>query len=405
MGLIVGLSRIDGDVHTHAFLSDGAAMRDLGTLGGQESAAYGINNFAQVVGAAELGSGFSHAFLYDEVLMRDLGTLGGPESGAMGINDAGQVTGWADTPLSIEHAFRYDATGMHDLGSLGGNSEGQAINSQGQVAGWSEIHLGTEDQHAFFFDSSSMQDLGTLGGRTSTAYGLNDAGLVVGFSNFSPGNTHFHAFLFDGSSMNDLGTLGGMDSQALGINNAGQVVGWSYIQGGPSSHAFLYDDTGMQDLNNLIPEDSGWQLGFASGINDHGQIVGQGSYNGQLHAFLLTPETGPGGAGGGAGNGPPAKAAFGTPAPFLPVVAAPAPPVRHHSVTPPALVPPKPALAAGNPAYSPAASSDDRGVTPSLADLDPATDAATLAEWFASLDQEPSGGKPRHGSVALARDG
>lgn len=43
----------------------------------------------------------------------------------------------------------------------------------------------------------------------------------------------------------------------------------------------------MLDLNTLIPASSGWQISFASGINDLGQIVGVGVRNGQSHAVLL----------------------------------------------------------------------------------------------------------------------
>jgi probable HAF family extracellular repeat protein len=46
----------------------------------------------------------------------------------------------------------------------------------------------------------------------------------------------------------------------------------------------------MLDLNNLIPANSGWLLQIANAINDQGQIVGQGTLNGQTEAFLLTPQ-------------------------------------------------------------------------------------------------------------------
>jgi hypothetical protein len=67
------------------------------------------------------------------------------------------------------------------------------------------------------------------------------------------------------------------------INSSGQVVG-----GG--SRAFYYDaTTGVVDLNTLIDPDSGWVLWEARAINDLGQIVGAGDFNGQRHAYLLTP--------------------------------------------------------------------------------------------------------------------
>src|SRR6185503_7829555 len=44
---------------------------------------------------------------------------------------------------------------------------------------------------------------------------------------------------------------------------------------------------------DLIPQDSGWTLISARGINNQGQIVGFGTHNGQTRAFLLTPSQPP----------------------------------------------------------------------------------------------------------------
>src|SRR5262249_48122237 len=56
--------------------------------------------------------------------------------------------------------------------------------------------------------------------------------------------------------------------------------------------AFLWSDNTMIDLNTLLPEDSGWTLTKAAGINANGQIVGQGDHAGfsPFRAFLLSPE-------------------------------------------------------------------------------------------------------------------
>jgi hypothetical protein len=45
----------------------------------------------------------------------------------------------------------------------------------------------------------------------------------------------------------------------------------------------------MQDLNTLIRTNSGWVLTTATDINVWGQIVGNGTLNGEPHGFLLTP--------------------------------------------------------------------------------------------------------------------
>jgi hypothetical protein len=54
-------------------------------------------------------------------------------------------------------------------------------------------------------------------------------------------------------------------------------------------HAILIDDGKVIDLNDRIPAGSGWELLFATGINERGQIAGTGFLNGQVRGFLLTP--------------------------------------------------------------------------------------------------------------------
>jgi probable HAF family extracellular repeat protein len=68
-------------------------MRDLGTLGGMTSLAYGINATGQVTGESTTAANELHAFLWENGVMRNLGTLGGTDSRAFGINNLGQVVG------------------------------------------------------------------------------------------------------------------------------------------------------------------------------------------------------------------------------------------------------------------------------------------------------------------------
>jgi probable HAF family extracellular repeat protein len=95
--------------------------------------------------------------------------------------------------------------------------------------------------------------------------------------------------------MVDLGTLpGGHTSLPRSINILGHVVGQSDLADPTlGSHAFLYSNGVMKDLNNLISHKSGWILANASGINDRGQIIGDGFLNGiPGEAFILTPVCG-----------------------------------------------------------------------------------------------------------------
>src|SRR5205807_1974219 len=82
-------------------------------------------------------------------------------------------------------------------------------------------------------------------------------------------------------TMQDLG--GGYDHYAHAINGSGQIVGWGDLTG------FFWNNGVMQDIDTLIPANSGWDMLFASGINDNGWIVGSGEVNYVTHAYLLTP--------------------------------------------------------------------------------------------------------------------
>jgi probable HAF family extracellular repeat protein len=302
-------------------------MIDLHTLGGSNSSptpaseAYGINDYGQVVGEAKTASEDYHAFLWTPTArhgtsstgMIDLGTLGGADSIAYGINTQGQVVGVSDTASGAYHAFLWTPTAaqattgsMIDLETLGGlDSTAAGINDAGQVCGTADTATGPS--HAFLWTptapqatTGSMIDLGTLGGSNSRAYAINTSGQVAGQADTTSGKfTEFHAFRWTPSSSNgtkgkmkDLGTLNSIlttkDSAAYGINDSGYVVGNSG-DGNPPQSAFYWPGTGsLQNLNDLVPAGSMF-LDTAAGINKIGQIAGYDPEGGNPHAWLLTP--------------------------------------------------------------------------------------------------------------------
>jgi len=257
----------------HAFLATGSgSMQDLYA----DAFAQGINASGTVVGIS-YENGQPHGEIWSAAGNVDLGA----GVFAMGINDPGVVIG------GNGHAFALVNGAYLDLGVLPGGSWSAAygINNAGIVVGYGDTGSGAF-RGFISTPGGGMQELGTLGGTNSYAMAVNAGGEVAGHSTTSAG--YDHAFLAIGAFLHDLGTLGGTNSYAYGINDAGEVVGYSFLANG-AEHAFLYTAGGMLDLNSLLAPSSGWQLWEAYGINNSGQIVGEGLYNGQVHAFRLDP--------------------------------------------------------------------------------------------------------------------
>ncbi|HEX8521246.1 MAG TPA: hypothetical protein VF669_03250 [Tepidisphaeraceae bacterium] len=335
-----------------AFAEPTYTVTNIGTLGGTSSSANDINNRGQVVGGSTDASGASRAFLFENGTIRDLGNppfnpvvnakdilnngdifvsganadnpnnprlfrwrdndydelgtlIGGNEITVQGAADPDFVTGYGSALEGTQRAFIRHENFYNTLGTLGGfGSVGQAINSKGHTAGYSGTASG--NTHAFVYTGpvgrdvtvGPLQDLGTLGGSSSQANSINERDQIVGQSSINAQSTA-HAFLYENGRMKDLGTFTsprtgtGSSSFANDINNLGDIVGYVQAAGGATPYtAFLYRDGVMQDLNALIPASSGWDLWFASAINDSGQIVGSGTFNGAPRAFLLTPGSG-----------------------------------------------------------------------------------------------------------------
>jgi probable HAF family extracellular repeat protein len=209
------------------------AITDLGTLGGVNSYAYGINANGAIAGASEIGGVNTRAFLWtDAGGLRNLGTLGGLNSFGSGVNDLGHVIGSSEIGAAT-HAFVWDGAVLKDLGVRPGesNSYGSAISTvDGHDFGTGSLQRLNPPpyDHAFELFGTALFDIGTLGGHISYGNAVNRRGWIARESSLL-GDTVYHAFAFNGAIMRDLGTLGGIYSYALGINTAHQVTGVSRI--------------------------------------------------------------------------------------------------------------------------------------------------------------------------------
>ena len=341
-GEVEGISEINavdpviGFNEVRAVVWSNGHIANLGTLGGNDSWSFGINDSGQVIGmslnatpdpyslydftifGSTLGTQ-TRAFLWQKGSMQDLGTLGGPDAWAFFINQFGQIAGNsytnstpnASTGFPTLDPFLWSKGKMHDLGSLGGvvGFVG-AVNNLGQVVGGSsiatdpgacfvgEFAFSNLDCHPFFWDGGKLIDLTTnsTGGAVPfDVNAINDAGEIVGGANFPQ---TFDAYLWFNGTATDLGHLNGdCFSEASALNRQGQVVGLSLSCDQSNQRAALWEDGSIVDLNSLIPAGSTLQLVSATTINAAGEIAGRGAPPGVSpsdvfslgHAFLLIP--------------------------------------------------------------------------------------------------------------------
>ena len=307
-GLITGMSTTGdfdpfmGGPASHAVLWKDGEIVDVGTFGGAESLALGVNTKGQVAGSAtntipDDVSGFGtqlRAFRWQNGLLQDLGTLGGSNAFATSINESGEVAGCANTDSINQNAFLWKNGTMIDLGSFGGSYAcAFQVNNHGQVMGLSTLP-GDQVQRAFFGDHEGLTDLGTFGGSVVEPFWLNENGDVVGGADY-PGDMIRHAFLWKKGVMSDLGTTyhecSTSGSVALGVNSKVQIVGNSWCDD-IAAAGFLWENGGpMVDLNTLVSSNAGMYLFGAQNINDRGEISGLGFLpeSGEVHGFLLIP--------------------------------------------------------------------------------------------------------------------
>jgi probable HAF family extracellular repeat protein len=308
---------LTGGPEIHAVVWKHDQVIDLGTFGGASSVALAVNNRDTVTGFALntildpfepsfgppnffcCGATQMHAFLWQGRALRDLGTLGGPDSAGEFVNERGQVAGVSytsfdpnqNTGIPTQDPFLWDDGNMIDLGTLGGTAGWPwGLNNKGQVTGQSnladDVHF-----HAFLWTRGRLKDLGTLGGDNSSARWINDAGEVVGRADLYPDLNTRHGFLWKNGAMTDLGVVGSDPcSTAYAINSSEQIVGVS-SPCGQSGHGFLWENGGpMVDLQTLVLPGSDLTIGEVLYINDAGEISGFGTdSNGDQRGLLLIP--------------------------------------------------------------------------------------------------------------------
>ena len=298
---------------------------------GRSYAVFGINNKGQVAGWKYL-PGFASDFsllkvspvLYSDGKWKSILPKGAVSGQAAALNDGGQVAGMlhldASSPNKLSAAvWQGSELQLLEIPSPYISGIVQGINNAGQAVGFLQ-RVGPKSSYltdAVLWDKNGVTPLGSLPGAASQseAVAINSKGCILGVATFgadkfaeymrdlTKGKQHlkeaslsFGGFLWENGKLTSLVTpenpAAGIDVSKghvpRALNDDNVVVGRATDFSGKPA-AFIWQDHKMADRNTLIPAESGWTLTEANGLNNQGQIVGQGKFNGKSHAFLLTP--------------------------------------------------------------------------------------------------------------------
>jgi probable HAF family extracellular repeat protein len=295
-GRVTGWSK-DFSGAYYGFLSNasGTSLTNLGPPpNGSYSYGQAVNDLGVVVGYADVNVGFGvedRAFRWANGIMIDLGTLGGDASQAYDINNAGLIVGTAEVTGGGSQAFLWQNGIMTELASFpGGYADNIAygINQLGTIVGQSYDAFGV--RHPVMWRGSQIDTLElpptSSGGR---AYSVNDLNQAVG-NGWYQGNTTTPIVWDENGFATELSHWRGhYYGVAYDINNHGQVVGTTYNSNTPAA-PLLWENGIAFNLSDLVELPPGFfGMPYAYEINDAGQIVGTASASGGFRAYRLDP--------------------------------------------------------------------------------------------------------------------
>jgi probable HAF family extracellular repeat protein len=124
--------------------------------------------------------------------------------------------------------------------------------------------------------------IGQFNGDYTTLVDINDGEVAVGWRNgIGVGE---RAIMWQNGTFTDLGTLGGGFSHAYQINNAGVIVGEASDEFGVT-HPVVWENGTIRALPQLDPQNLRFGAAARS-INDRGDVVGNDTRSGVIHATL-----------------------------------------------------------------------------------------------------------------------
>jgi probable HAF family extracellular repeat protein len=245
-----------------------------------------MNNSGEIICGLFVDSEFKPVYLSGDrsKVSVSLNDVFGAPFYPLGINDSGDMLGIGAGNIVYNHS-----SGTMRTVSADWRWNMVDINNDGQMVGYGSVNREEDSallsMYGVLVDGSNITRFSVPGMRYTQPIVMNNLGQIAGrtMDDLEP-LKHQEPFIFENGQFTMLGTLpGDLMAGPSGFNDRGEVVGYSGFR------AFRYRNGSMADLNTLIPSGTGWNLDWATSINNKGQIVGLGRFRGRVQGFLLTP--------------------------------------------------------------------------------------------------------------------
>jgi uncharacterized membrane protein len=255
---------------------------------GSLTVACGIDVRGGIVGYYANASG-THGFLYSDGDFVTITFPGTAWTAAYGINNSGQIVGaYGPNELRGRHGFLRSGGRFSSIDFPGStDTVARGINSRGQIVG--DYLAPDGSRRGFLLSGGNYQSLVLTEGIVSEANGINDRGQIAGVLG---SGLAAKGVLIDSGSFAAVEFPNTNYTGIEGINDLGDIVG--KIDSPKAPYRGFSRISGTFNLIDLGAYPASWE---GRGINGLGQIVGSytGS-DGRTHGYLATPgalKTGP----------------------------------------------------------------------------------------------------------------